>query len=161
MIGIVAVSSALLMGFGAQASAATGGATTFATFVGPKSQTATQHISGIGLTGPWQGWHLAIDYTLGSDCAVEVCTIRDLTWEMYSGADAVWGTCQLDDAGVCLYPATFTQLSGRWGVPVLITGGAGSFVNAGGGGEITGFLVDTEAVANPATGELKVGLWPA
>jgi hypothetical protein len=161
MIAIAAVVTGLMTGLAGHSSAATGGATTFVTVMGLQSQPGSQHISGIGLTGPWQGWHLAIDYTLGSDCE-GLCMLRNVRWEMYSGSDSVWGTCQMADASdVCLYPATMAQLSGRWDVPVIITGGSGSFAGAGGGGQITGNLVDTEAVTSPAYGDLNVALWPA
>ena len=115
------------------------GTTTFAVEegLGPVQAGYTAHISGVGLNGPWRGWHFAADIAMTSDCDAGGCPIVQFSWELYDTTPAtvkVWGTCT--GSPYCV-GATSISLSGRVDIPLLVSGGT-PWVQGSGG--VTGYL---------------------
>src|SRR6478672_11008773 len=111
---------------GASAAPVANGTTTFAVVagVGPTAAGYAAHISGVGLDGPWAGWHFAADMLQSSDCDAGGCPILRFAWELYDKTAATskeWGTCT--GSPYC-EGATSISGSGLTDIPLVVNGGA-------------------------------------
>jgi len=121
---------------------------------------AYQHVSGLGRNGYWQGWHVALDYILITDCS-QVCTIDELRWEIYKGPDAIWGSCTTPAPleHNCV-DSWMENVGGGWQAPLTVTGGTGRFAHVTGRGSAAGKFVGAwpVLVQPPSAGVLNIAL---
>lgn len=122
---LVAGLVAVLGSSGASASTPATGATTFAVEEGWLFVSAgyQAHISGVGLDGPWRGWHFAADVEQSSDCDAGGCPLIRFAWELYDRTPASsyeWGTCT--GSATCQDYVT-RSVSGLVSIPLTVSGG--------------------------------------
>lgn len=139
----------------ATAAPATTGTTTFAVAVVPVNVADGYdvHVTGVGLTGPWRGWHLAADIVTSTDCSTD-CMVEKFGWELYdhsAPSSAEWGGCP--DPFTCA-GATIGVFSGDTNLPVTVSGG---YPYSAGDGSLTGSL-PPGAPDEPAAGYLTLSL---
>jgi len=137
------------------ASASTSSTSYFVTRLGPEVIPGYTHVSGVGVSGQWHGWHLTMDYVVSTDC-YDACPIELMRWQLYDGDRKVWGTCTADEYGFCV-GAGIRIITNEVTIPLTITGGT-TWMDSG-TGEIGGHIL-MPPETSPAFGAVTFRLAP-